>query len=116
MHDEMEKVFKGTTHECTWKFYRDALSLMSAEECHLHMEQTGILKRWILPEEGLNKKKKYEGRLIGDCPEMNALDANLNKDIHDVVRCHISKTRTLPDDDTQKFSIMTEKKGALAYL
>eukprot|EP00957_Ditylum_brightwellii_P085388 6496520-Ditylum_brightwellii.AAC.1 len=47
---------------------------------------------------------------------MNELDANLNKDIHDDVRRHVSKTCTLPDDETQKFSIMTEKKGALAYL
>eukprot|EP00957_Ditylum_brightwellii_P085313 6488966-Ditylum_brightwellii.AAC.1 len=80
------------------------------------MEQTGILKRWILPEESLNKKEKYEGRLIGKCPEMNALDANLKNDIHDGVHCHVSKTRTLPDDDTQKFSIVAKKKGALAYL
>eukprot|EP00957_Ditylum_brightwellii_P083396 6339117-Ditylum_brightwellii.AAC.1 len=47
---------------------------------------------------------------------MNALDANLNKDIHDDVRHHVSKMRTLPDDDTQKFSIMAEKKGVSAYL
>eukprot|EP00957_Ditylum_brightwellii_P037319 2824539-Ditylum_brightwellii.AAC.1 len=116
MHNKMEKVFKCTTHECTWKFYHDALSLMSAKECCFHMEHTGILKRWILPEEGLNKKEKYKGRLIRDCPEMNALDTNLNKDIHDGVHRHISKTRTFPDDDNHKFSIMTEKKGVLAYL
>eukprot|EP00957_Ditylum_brightwellii_P086250 6563545-Ditylum_brightwellii.AAC.1 len=79
------------------------------------MEQTGILKRWILPEEGLSKKEKYEDRLIGSCPEINALDANLNKDIHDGVCRHVSKTYTLADYDTQKFSIMTEKKGASAY-
>ena len=57
MYDKTGKVFKGTTHERTWKFYHNALSLMSAKECCLHMEQTGILKRWILPEEGLNKRK-----------------------------------------------------------
>eukprot|EP00957_Ditylum_brightwellii_P035751 2710460-Ditylum_brightwellii.AAC.1 len=65
---------------------------MSAKECRLHMEQTGILKRCILPKEGLNKKEKYEGRLVGDCPEMNSLDANLDKDIHDGTCRHIFKT------------------------
>eukprot|EP00957_Ditylum_brightwellii_P023419 1767824-Ditylum_brightwellii.AAC.1 len=65
---------------------------MSVKECCLHMEQAGILKRWILPEEGLNRKEQYKGRLIRDCPEMNALDANRNKDIHDGVCHHISKT------------------------
>eukprot|EP00957_Ditylum_brightwellii_P165182 12576433-Ditylum_brightwellii.AAC.2 len=74
------------------------------------------LKIWIFSKEGLNRKEKYVGRLIGDCLEMKALDANLNKDIHDGVRHHISKTCTFPDDNDQKFSIMTEKKGALAYL
>eukprot|EP00957_Ditylum_brightwellii_P178832 13621721-Ditylum_brightwellii.AAC.1 len=89
---------------------------MSAKECCLHMEQTGILKRGILPEEGLNRKDKYRGRLIGDFPEMNALDANLNKDIHDGVCRHISKMCTFPDDNNPKFSIMAEKKGGSAYL
>eukprot|EP00957_Ditylum_brightwellii_P145921 11112289-Ditylum_brightwellii.AAC.1 len=89
---------------------------MSSKECQLHMEQTGILKRWILPEECPNRKEKYEGRLIGDCPEMNASNANLNKDIHDGFGRHVSKMRTFPEDNNQKFSIMTEKKGVLAYL
>eukprot|EP00957_Ditylum_brightwellii_P120025 9159677-Ditylum_brightwellii.AAC.1 len=89
---------------------------MSTKECCIHMEQTGILNRWVLPDKGLNRLEKYEGRLIGDCPEMNALDANLNKDIHDGVCRHVSKMRTFPNDDTQKFSIMTEKKGVSAYL
>eukprot|EP00957_Ditylum_brightwellii_P079073 6013905-Ditylum_brightwellii.AAC.1 len=47
-------------------------------------------QQWIMPEEGLNKKEKYEGKLIGDYPEMNALNANLNKDIYDRVHHHIS--------------------------
>ena len=38
-----------------------------------------------MSEEGLNRKEKYEGKIIRDCLEMNALDANLNKDIHDGV-------------------------------
>eukprot|EP00957_Ditylum_brightwellii_P037669 2848673-Ditylum_brightwellii.AAC.1 len=116
IHNKTEKVFKGTMNERTWKCYHDALSLMSEKECCLHMEQTGNLKRWILPEEGLNKKEKYKGRLIGDCPKVNALDANLNKDSQDGICRYISKTGTFPDDDNQKFSIMTEKKGASAYL
>eukprot|EP00957_Ditylum_brightwellii_P171780 13076823-Ditylum_brightwellii.AAC.1 len=61
MHGKMEKVLKGTTYERTWKFYHDAISLMSAKECHLHMEQTGILNRWILPEEGFNKMENTRG-------------------------------------------------------
>eukprot|EP00957_Ditylum_brightwellii_P193931 14768950-Ditylum_brightwellii.AAC.1 len=47
---------------------------------------------------------------------MNALGINVNKDIHDGVCYHISKAHTFPEDNNQKFSIMTEKKGASAYL
>eukprot|EP00957_Ditylum_brightwellii_P099585 7585578-Ditylum_brightwellii.AAC.1 len=47
---------------------------------------------------------------------MNAMDANLSKDIHDSVRRHVSMTRCLPDTGTHKFSMMTQKKGAEAYL
>eukprot|EP00957_Ditylum_brightwellii_P194576 14820725-Ditylum_brightwellii.AAC.2 len=101
--ERLREVIRGTTHNYTWTFCHDALSLMSAKESCLHMGKTGILKRWIMPEEGLNKKEKYDGKLIGNCPEMNALDANLNKDIQDGVRCHISKTCKQPDDDKRKF-------------
>eukprot|EP00957_Ditylum_brightwellii_P067989 5162155-Ditylum_brightwellii.AAC.1 len=76
---------------------------MSAKESCLYTGKTGILKRWIVPEEGLNKKEKYEGKIICNCPEMNALDANLNKDIHDGVCHHISKTWKLPDENKRKF-------------
>eukprot|EP00957_Ditylum_brightwellii_P128579 9808661-Ditylum_brightwellii.AAC.1 len=47
---------------------------------------------------------------------MNAMDANLNQDIHDSVHRHVSMTGCLPDTDTHKFSMMTRKKGAEVYL
>eukprot|EP00957_Ditylum_brightwellii_P070423 5350908-Ditylum_brightwellii.AAC.1 len=54
------------------------------------------MKCWTIPEQGLNRSLNYENKLVGDCPEMNALDSDLNKDIHNGVGCH--------------------KKGAHAYL
>mmetsp|Transcript_28139 Transcript_28139/g.41539 ORF Transcript_28139/g.41539 Transcript_28139/m.41539 type:complete len:152 (-) Transcript_28139:13-468(-) len=80
------------------------------------MTEAGIIKRLIMPENGLNRGLNYENKLVGDCPEMNALDANLNKDIHDAVCRHVSMTRRLLDNDPRKFSMMTQKKGAHAYL
>eukprot|EP00957_Ditylum_brightwellii_P173144 13181335-Ditylum_brightwellii.AAC.1 len=71
---------------------------------------------WILPEEGLNKGLNYEGKLVVDCPEMNALDVNPNKDIRDAVCWHASITWRLSDTDLQKFRIMTQKKGESAYM
>eukprot|EP00957_Ditylum_brightwellii_P086147 6554909-Ditylum_brightwellii.AAC.1 len=47
---------------------------------------------------------------------MNAMDANLNKHIHDSVHRHVSVTRCLPDTNPRKFSMMMQKKGSEAYL
>eukprot|EP00957_Ditylum_brightwellii_P079394 6036703-Ditylum_brightwellii.AAC.1 len=46
---------------------------------------------------------------------MNAFDANLNKDIHDGVHHHVSKTHTISDDDTQKFIIDMERIRTQTY-
>ncbi len=79
MHDETQRVFQGTTHKHTWMFYHNALSLMSSKECQQYMDETGMVKQWIMPKQGLNRDCRYEGKVVGDCPEINALDANLNK-------------------------------------
>eukprot|EP00957_Ditylum_brightwellii_P191771 14599236-Ditylum_brightwellii.AAC.1 len=65
---------------------------MSAKECHLHIGNTEIVDRLILPEEVLDKKKEYNGKLTGYCPEINVLDTNFKKDTHDKVCHHVSKT------------------------
>eukprot|EP00957_Ditylum_brightwellii_P156698 11927018-Ditylum_brightwellii.AAC.1 len=69
-----------------------------------------------MPQQGLNRGCKYEGKLVGYCPEMKALDANLNKDLHDGVYKHVYMTRCLPDTNEFKFSMMTQKKRVEAYL
>eukprot|EP00957_Ditylum_brightwellii_P001913 146984-Ditylum_brightwellii.AAC.1 len=89
---------------------------MTSKECQQYMVETGMMMQWIMPHQGLNRSCKYEGKLVGECPEINAMDANLNKGIHDSVCRHVSVTRCLPDTDPCKFSMMTQKKGAEAYL
>eukprot|EP00957_Ditylum_brightwellii_P162502 12373724-Ditylum_brightwellii.AAC.1 len=89
---------------------------MSSKEFQQYMVETGMMRQSIMPQQGLNRGCKYEGKLVGDCPEMNAMDASLNKDIHDSVQRQVSMTRCLPDTDNRKFSMMMQKKGAEAYL
>eukprot|EP00957_Ditylum_brightwellii_P030491 2309257-Ditylum_brightwellii.AAC.1 len=60
----MEKATKGTTHELTWNFYHDVPSLMSSKECHQHMMKADIMKRWTMPENGLNRGLNYENKLV----------------------------------------------------
>eukprot|EP00957_Ditylum_brightwellii_P212155 15367026-Ditylum_brightwellii.AAC.1 len=69
-----------------------------------------------MPQQGLNRGCKYEGKLVGERPEINAMDANLNKDLHDGVCRQVSMMRCLQDTDEHQSSMMTQKKGAEAYL
>eukprot|EP00957_Ditylum_brightwellii_P105707 8060696-Ditylum_brightwellii.AAC.1 len=61
--EEWEKTIKDTAHmqkcvsmeyEQDFFFYHDALSLITSSETVNLMQQEGILKYWILPEQGLN--------------------------------------------------------------
>eukprot|EP00957_Ditylum_brightwellii_P152383 11600958-Ditylum_brightwellii.AAC.1 len=69
-----------------------------------------------MPQQGLNRGCKYEGKMVGTCPEMDAMDVNLNKDLHYSVYMHVSMTRCLPDIGKHKFSMVMQKKEAEAYL
>eukprot|EP00957_Ditylum_brightwellii_P188544 14353930-Ditylum_brightwellii.AAC.1 len=62
------------------------------------MEEKGILKHWILPEQGLNK------------------GTNCNRAIHCAVLEHISHTATLQTTDKQKFTVSMPKRQDYAYL
>jgi hypothetical protein len=70
MWKETEKMFKGSKHEDNWYIYHDALTLMTATDTKLWMEEKGYLKRWIRPKLGLFDKdpdlKAYRDRPPGD--------------------------------------------------
>jgi hypothetical protein len=100
-------------------FYHDALLLMVCSETKNWMEGEGYLKHWVLPECGLQTGdlKEYDGRPIGNMPEMQPLDCTLNKDGHDGVQSHCAATAHIPDDDSdpRTFSISTPARGNRAY-
>eukprot|EP00957_Ditylum_brightwellii_P195545 14900244-Ditylum_brightwellii.AAC.1 len=80
------------------------------------MEEKGILKHWILPEQELNKGIQYKNASTGNAPEFNVLDSNCNRDIHCAVLEHVSHTATLKNTNKQKFSVSTPKRQDHAYL
>eukprot|EP00957_Ditylum_brightwellii_P021382 1612506-Ditylum_brightwellii.AAC.1 len=58
----------------------------------------GILKHWVLPKQGLNNNiGRYVGRPDRNAPEFNALDSNLNCNIHAAVHMNVSFTATTHD-------------------
>lgn len=118
--EESRNVFKGTTHEHDWMVYHDALSLMTADDTLDWMESKGYLQRWIRPEKGINcetaKMKRWYSRVPpGNSPEMNILDNQLNKDIHNCMEWHCVVTRRYPKGDPKKFSMATPKLGQKAH-
>jgi hypothetical protein len=107
--------FAGTQFAENFYFYHDALSLMTATETVVWMKEQDIHKHWLLPELDLNKGTCYEGRPVGNSPELMPLDASLNKDVDDAVHRHIVWTNRMAEDDPEKFSMETPKKGSFAY-
>ena len=90
IHDTMRDAFKGTKYEQTHLFYHDALISMTNKDCIDWMREEGILKRWILPELGMNDEiivvdqegnvkvnTRYSGRPVGNCMELMPLDNSL---------------------------------------
>ena len=73
----MTDYFAGTGLEDEWCIYHDALSIMCKKECCKWMAKKGYLKRWILPELGLNDNiGSFGGRPVGSSPEFMPLDAS----------------------------------------
>jgi hypothetical protein len=115
IYKKSEELMKGTLYEDRWFFYHDALSLMKAQDTKKWMEEEGILKHWILPENDLNKERpRYMGHPIGNSPEFMPLDCSLNNDLDDELWRHILYTRFLEEDDPRKFSISTPLRGSRA--
>ena len=76
------------------------------------MECRGILKHWILPENGLNNGIRFAGNPTGNCPEFMPWDNALLKYLVNDVMYHILMTSHLPrtsDDkqDERKFAMST---------
>lgn len=84
--EESDRLMKGTIHENDWLFYHDVLSLLTSKDCLDYMRKKyfkGIrcIDRWLLPRNGVNKNTPYDGRCVGNSPEMMPLDNSLNNDL-----------------------------------
>ena len=113
------EAFIGTKYEDDFVFYHDALSLMTSKDTKNWMREKGYLKYWILPEQNLYHDDpdlvRYRDRPPGNCPELNALDQSLNKDIHESVNRHVAITLSLKSEDDQKFSLSTPNMAKKTY-
>eukprot|EP00957_Ditylum_brightwellii_P182248 13884463-Ditylum_brightwellii.AAC.1 len=78
---------------------------MTANEIVNWRREKGILKHWILPEQGLNKEPRHKISPTDNAPKFNALDCNYNCNVHYAVQEHISHTDILPHTNAHTFSL-----------
>ena len=116
MFAESKRLMNGTKFENNWYFYHDALSLMKAKDAKEWMRKEGILDKWILPLNELNKGTSFAGHPVGNSPELMPLDCSLFNDVNQSVNYHINITRNLSEEDDKKFSMSSMKRGVSAYL
>jgi hypothetical protein len=114
MHDESAALMRGTSFEDSWYFYHGDLSLITAKSCMAWMKERQIQKQWLLPQGPCNKGTTYEGRPIGNTPEVMSLDTTLNRDLHESTRKHVVVTGRFDNEDGRKFDMSTPKRGSSA--
>ena len=56
MDSATRNAFKGTKYKKSYLFYHNALISMTNKDCINWMREEDILKKWILPELGVNNK------------------------------------------------------------
>eukprot|EP00957_Ditylum_brightwellii_P063695 4834298-Ditylum_brightwellii.AAC.1 len=89
---------------------------MTASDTLKWMKEEKIFQHWILPEQGLNRGTRYKNHVPGNAPEFNALNTNLNRNIHSAVLEHVSYTASLNKTDKRKFSVSNPQQQDSAYL
>jgi hypothetical protein len=93
-----------------WWVYHDALSQITDKECVAYMTEQKYYDHLIKPELGCNAGTIYEGRLVGNSPELNPLDCSLFADLSHALTLHICLTEKMDKDDIRKFSTATSAK------
>ena len=85
---------------------------MTSKECTQYMRSTEcygttIYDKWLKPTNEINQGTIYEGRCVGNSPELMPLDNSLNRDLQLSHTYHCAVTAHLPDNDNRKFSLST---------
>jgi hypothetical protein len=106
----------GAKHEDDWYFYHDTLCHMTCHKMKAWMQETGIIRCWILPLNGPNGRTIYVRCLSGDSPEFMHLDTSLFNDVQHCVNMHVMITVALPKSDERKFSLATPNRVASTYI
>jgi len=113
---EGNRLFAGTPFASTWVIYHDALTQWWEPGTQAHLRSLGFPpSRQMCCQGDTNKGTKaepnrYEGKLVGDSPELDPLDSNLFSDFEVSMAQHVVATCELPVDDSKRFGIGTPQQ------
>ena len=121
IHNTTKAAYKGTKYEDTYLWSHDALTQMFDKTCIEWMKEQGFYDRWLKPEmdiskevcwekDGLKVSRRYNGRPVGNSPELMPLDNSLFRDFRSSLNLHVGLTAHLPDTDIRKFCKSTPKR------
>ena len=114
--------YKGTKYETTYLWSHDALTQMFDQTCIEWMKKERYYERWLKPEMGISEEvfwekegvldisRRYNGRPVGNSPELMPLDNSLFRDFRASLNLHIGLTAHLPDTDVRKFCKSTPNR------
>ena len=107
---ESKKLFEGTVHENDFFIWHDALSQWWETEAQEYMAKLGFRDRQVRCLGATNAGSRYyEGKLVGDSPELMPLDAHLFSDLQAALWLHVSLTSKLPVGDARRFETGTPR-------
>ncbi len=106
-------LFAGTPFAKTWIVFHDALSQWWEAGAQEYMLSRGFpLSRQVACQGDTNEGTRYEGKLVGDSPEVDPLDSNLFSDVEHGMKLHVAITAELPVGDPNKFGLGTPNEVA----
>ena len=102
--DEGDRLFAGTPYAATWVIHHDALGQWWTAAAQAHVASRGMQDRQVcIP--GARKTGSYDGKLVGNSPELMPLDSNLFADFVCAIKQHVALTAEYANDDPRKFNL-----------
>lgn len=113
---EGDRLFADTPFASTWVIYHDALTQWWEKGTQDHLLSLGFPpSRQMCCQGETNKGTKaepnrYEGKLVGDSPELDPCDSNLFSDFEVSMAQHVAATCELAADDPKRFKVGTPEE------
>lgn len=105
---EGNRMFAGTETADKWCLYGDGLIQYWTKGNMQYLEERGFGQRLWRAEGDTNKGTRYEGKVVGNSPEINVgTDNDGFRDLGKSIAFHVGLSTLFPHDDQKRFSLGT---------